>query len=308
MSATPRPLVPKIAAAGEPANEPAQDSPPRPHLASEALIEDLAPREPWKTVARALCLGLGLTLVAAGGLLELGPRAGLMERTVPAALLGGLAIVAGVTPVSYRQRALALVTLAYIAGLLGLRNLGPAAGLAVGGSSWGLFRLVASTALPAALLFRATYRAYAPARWILAGAFLLSTPFVIHSVAALLTEELHLSHAGTLAALAAAVAGLAGFMGSETTGAGSYIAGAVVLSLTAALGLELLDRAHATALDATVTAAAFLAVATLGTVGLFQLLAARFAADARTIDTRRTPPPRSRPPASEPPTSFLSED
>jgi hypothetical protein len=288
--------------------EPSSDGPLRPHLASQALIEDLAPLEPARRLARLLCLSLGLVFVAAGGLLELGPRAGLSERTVPAVLLGGLAIVAGVTPVSYRQRALALVTLAYVAGLLGLRNLGPAAGIAPSGPGWGFFQLLASTVLPAALLFRARYRAYPRARWILGLAFVLSAPFMAHAGASLLADELHLSHLGTLAALVATMAGLAGFMGAETTGAGSYVALGIVAGSALSLGTQLLQRPGALFFDAAVVVVAFLAVVTMATVGSFQLLAARFAADARRIDPRKgAPTPKRRPPPSEP-TGFLSED
>lgn len=298
------PAEPPARATGEPSSE----SPPRPLLASEALIEDLAPRQPARRLARLLCLSLGLVFVAAGGLLELGPRAALSERTVPAVLLGGLAMVAGVTPVSYRQRALALVTLAYVAGMLGLRNLGPAAGIAPSGQLWGFFQLLASTVLPAALLFRARYRAYRRARWILGIAFVLSAPFLAHGAASLLVDELHASHLGTVAALVATLAGLAGFMGAETTGAGSYVAVGIVASSALSLGAQLLKRPGFAVFDAAVVLVAFLAVVTMATVGLFQLLAARFAQDARRIDLRQAAPKSTHPPPPDEPRSFLSED
>lgn len=295
----------------EPPESPPERARQTPLLASEALIEDLAPREPGRNAARGLCVGLGLALVAAGGLLDLRGDGALADQTVPSALLGGVVIVAGVLPVSYARRALALAVVGLLAGALGLRDIGPAGGIAVGGEAWGFFRFLAATALPAALLFRARYRAYGPARWFLGGAFLVATPFVVHAFATVATEELRLTHVGAVAAVAATLASLAGFMGAETTGAGGYLGIGLVIAFGGQLGLELLERGGAPPIDALATVLGFLAACTMVSVGMFQLLAARFSADARRIDprsSREKKPPRRPPPEENDGSGFLGSD
>ena len=158
---------------------------------------------------------------------------------------------------------------------------------------WGFFRFLAATVLPAALLLRARYRAYARARWLLAAAFLAALPFLGHAVNLLLVDELGLAHVGAAAGAVAVLASLVGFMGSETTGAGTYTALGLVVTLSAELALESLTNAGMRASLADMgeilaTTLAFAATAGLSTIGLFQVLAWRFAPDARRIDVHRT--------------------
>ena len=90
-------------------------------------------------------------------------------------------------------------------------------------------------ALPAALVFRSRYRAYSGARWLLVAAFLVTLPSFGHAVAQLLLHDPNLGDLGALLVILAVLSSLTGFMGAETTGAGSFLAVAVVLAFTADL-------------------------------------------------------------------------
>jgi hypothetical protein len=268
----------------------------KPLLASDALMEDLAPVEPARAGARFWSAGLGLAFAAFGALALLGPSDGGLDVAIPSFVLAGIAIVAALTRVTYRQRAVAMVVLGLLCAVLGLRGIGPATGIAVGGFAWGLCRVVAAIALPAALIFRSRYRAYTRARWILAAAFAASVPFLGYVTTLLVPfDHFGLAEAGAIAAIVAILASLAGFMGSETTGAGSYTSIGVVLGLAAQLALESLAQPDALAsagsiADVAVSMLAFVAVSALTSLGLFQILAWRFAADARRINLHPRPP------------------
>ena len=147
--------------------------------------------------------------------------------------------MAGLTLVTYRQRAVAkAVVLGLLSGVVALHG---ADGLLIGSRrrarSWALARLAAAIALPAALLFRARYRAYAGARVFLGAAIVLSLlPTAAHAVMALFVPA-SLATVGAVAVLAILAGSLAGFMGAETTGAGTYLAPAAVVLLAADLAL-----------------------------------------------------------------------
>ncbi len=273
-----------------------RESVAKPLLASDALMEDLAPVEPARFTARLWCAGLGLAFMGLGVLALFGPSGGGLDAAIPSFALGAIALVAALARVTYRQRAVAMVVLGLLSAVLGLRGIGPAMGIAVGGFAWGLLRIVAACALPAALMFRSRYRAYAGARWILAGAFVVSVPFLGYLVALLIPlDSFGLAHVGALAAIVAIVASLAGFMGSETTGAGSYTSIGVVLGLAAELALEALAQPEALSsfgsiARVSVSTLAFTAVSALTLLGLFQIFAWRFAADARRINLHPRPP------------------
>lgn len=268
----------------------------KPLLASDALMEDLAPVEPARAGARLWSAGLGLAFAAFGALALLGPSDGGLDVALPSFVLAAIAIVAALTRVTYRQRAVAMVVLGLLCAVLGLRGIGPATGIAVGGFAWGLCRLIAAIALPAALIFRSRYRAYTRARWILAAAFAASVPFLGYVAALLVSfEHFGLAQAGAVVAIVMILASLAGFMGSETTGAGSYTSIGVVLGLAAQLALESLAQPDALASAGNIAAVAvsmmaFVAVSALTSLGLFQILAWRFAADARRINLHPRPP------------------
>ncbi len=267
----------------------------KPLLASEALMEDLAPVEPSRDVARLWCAVVGVGFAALGILPLVGLRPGGAQAAGFSFFLGGVALVAALTKVSYRQRAYAMLVLGLLVVLTGLGGTGPAAFIARDTAGLGLARAFAAIALPGALLFRARYRAYAGARWALGAAFVLALPFVGLIAWRLLTHEADLSTAGAIVALVVTLVGLVGFMGKETTGAGTYVG----LSVLVGLGTELflLDISHAGVLDAWSTiittalgSAAFIAATGLAALGLFQVLASRLSGEARQIDLHAVVP------------------
>jgi hypothetical protein len=236
-----------------------------------------------------------------GSLPLLGLRDGGIAAAFSSFLLGGVVVGAALTRVSYRRRAIAMLALGLLVALLGLGGTGPAAGIAEGERLLGFTRVLAATALPAALLFRARYRAYAGARWLLAAAFFVALPFVVLVSLRLSALEPDLSTAGALVAVVVVAAALVGFMGAETTGAGTYVGLSVLVGLGTELALS--DLSHPGKLDTwqaatsvSMAAVAFAAATGLSALGLFQILAWRLSTDARRIDIRRAkpepPPPR----------------
>jgi hypothetical protein len=279
-----------------PTEPPRRAVPRKPLLASEALMEDLAPMEPARRAARAWCAAVGAASLLIGALPLLGLLPGGTPAAIPWLTTGAISLVAGITLVTYRQRAVAMVVLGLLTGVVALQSCGGALMAAQGGPAWGLSRIVAAVALPAALLFRAGYRAYAWARVFLGAALVATLPFAVHSVMDLL-GPVGLSTLGAVLALAILLGSLAGFMGAETTGAGSYLAPAVVVTVALDLGLGGIH--HGPLLGVITGALAFGGASALASLGLFQILAWRFAADARRIDIHR-PPRASHPPDSDP--------
>lgn len=274
----------------------------RPLLASEALMEDLAPVEPARRGALIWCAGVGAASLVFGAL----PLAGLLPGGTQAALpwfvTGVIALVASITPVTYRLRAVAMVVLGLLSGVVALQGAGGALMRADGGAQWGLARLFGAVALPAALLFRARYRAYAGARIFLGAALAMSLPFTVHTVLGLFGAG-GLAQAGGVAVLFVLAGSLAGFMGSETTGAGTYLAPATVVALTLELAVRGIGRGPL--LGVCTGAVAFGGAVALASLGVFQILAWRFAADARRIDLH-LPRRDSRPSSDDDPASDWS--
>jgi hypothetical protein len=264
-----------------------------PLLASEALMDDLAPVQPARAAARVWCAAVGLGFVFLGFLSLGGLRPGGAAAGLPAFLLGAVALFAALTRVTYRQRAFAMVVLGVLASVIGLNDAEPRAGVATGGVGWGIARSIATAALPAALVFRSRYRAYAGARWLLVAAFVIALPSLGHALARLILVDLHISHIGALAVCLAVLASLTGFMGAETTGAGAFLAVAVVLAFTGDLliaGFAQLDSLTLGGIVGTIASAlAFAATSAITSLGLFQILAWRLAADARRIDLHSRP-------------------
>jgi hypothetical protein len=308
--ATPLPApvsqLPAALALAELSAERAPSSPPpvtpakKPLLASEALMEDLAPVEPLSRDARALCAAVGAAFVLFGSLPLAGLLAGGPRAALPWLVTGGFALVASVTRVAYRQRAVAMVVLGMLSGVVALQGYGGVLVKADGGAPWGFARLVAAVALPAALFFRSRYRAYAGARVFLGAALALGAPFAIHTGYALM-GDFGLAQGAAVVVLLALAGSLIGFMGAETTGAGTALAPATVTLIAIELALRGLESGSA--LAATAGAIAFGGAAGLASIGLFQILAWRFAADARRIDlhsSKREPESRrDRDPASD---------
>ena len=253
----------------------------KPLLASEALMEDLAPMRPAQDAARIWCAAVGVGFLLLGGLSIAGLRPDGVVAGPPAFVLGIVALFTALTSVSYRQRAIAMVVLGAIATVIGLQSAGTAVG-------WGTARAVAAIALPAALVFRSRYRAYTGARWLLVAAFLVALPSFGHAIVQLALHDPHLGQLGASIVILAVLSSLTGFMGAETTGAGSFLAVAVVLAFTVDLvvgRVALLSAFSPRDIVSVLSAGlAFAATSALTSLGLFQILAWRLAADARRID------------------------
>jgi len=207
-------------------------------------------------------------------------------------LVTALALGAALIPFSYDMRATLMVVIAALCGLAGVVGFGPASVLAQGAGEWGLLHLLAATALPAALLFRARYRAYSGARRILAAALVLALPFIAYCALAISREVLAVQIACALAIMAVS-SSLVGFMGSETNVGGEYLAALIVLGVSAQLGTGALMAVDGSIALLEIVAklasvVAFMGVAVLGALGVSQLLAGRHWRLAREVDVRRT--------------------
>lgn len=308
---------------------PATPRPPsRPMLASEALIEDLAPVEPLGQNARTLSVVAGVVFVLLGAVPVIGVEIGGRAAVFPSLVAGAVTLFAAFAQVTYRKRAVAMVALGAIVAALGIAGMGPARGTAEGGAIWSAARTIAAAALPATLLFRARYRAFEGARLLLGLGFLAALPYAVHAVLLVIDPATPFGFAqiGALLALTFLVAGLPGFMGSETTAAGSFVAPAMIVAFALQAGLqrlgalvpgsladilgvaqaatveavqsateepEVLRSAPTVALpasalwDSAMTAVGFAGSALLSAVGLFQILAWKFAPVARKIDVRK---------------------
>jgi len=255
-----------------------------PHLASKALLDDLAPVEPARRAAKLWCAGLGLAFVIHGSLPLLDVRPGGLHVGLPSLVIGSVSLIAAVLPVPYQQRALSMVVLGVLSGMLGLKGMGAMLSTAVGGLAAGLIRLAPAIVLCAALLFRARYRAYTGARVFLAVALAVSLPFVIHTALSL-SSGFGVAQVGSIVAILAILSSLTGFMGAETIGAGPFLAYGTVIVFALELSLHALFGPHAPQslagiIDVLAAASAFGGASVLAGLGLFQIAAWRFAADA----------------------------
>lgn len=257
-------------------------------LASEALREDLAPSEPGKRQFRFWLIGIALALIGLGFAFRHGignPELRWQAATLSFSAAGAL-IATALLPFGYGLRA--GVSFAIGIGLmaLGLRGSGPLSGIALdGGLLRDLTRLVTLTFLPAALLFRAHYRAYKRARYMLATALVLTLPFVATEGLLALNDS-----AGWVTRIAAGVnvlvvlCSLFGFTSSATSGGGSWWAMFVLFLVPVEIGLRQftpLADADTGYLLYPATALGVQCAAMLAALGLFQVVAARFGAHAR---------------------------
>jgi hypothetical protein len=270
--------------------EPPGSSVKPPILASDILREEVAPLAPATSAMRRclLVLGGGFGLVAAAtyaGLLPGAPFAiGASLATAAAAL------VAWLGPVPYAARATLATLAALLPLVLGAEAQGPLAAVGSEGEMQSAALLVLVTLLPAALFFRAQYRAFGAARAFLVAALALAAPAVFFLGRAALAGEtpLGLRVADGLV-VTAVMTSFAGFLGPETTGA-CTIWGATLLVL---LPLRQFLAGHPTTDVASrvfALVAPGLGVALSGTVvsvGLYQLLAAALARRARMVDVHR---------------------
>lgn len=267
----------------------------RPVLASEVLRDEVAPLEPAHGVGRLWLLAVAACLA----LLGLGFRHGVGaplaaqfdEGTIAFSAAGALSAL-GILPFPYALRAKVALVWALALMALGLRGAGPLAGLAIdGGLERDCFRLLAVTALPAALFFRSRYSSYRPARALLLGAMLLTLPFVALEMWLIAEPSAGLwSRAAATLNVAAVLCALFGFMRGDNT-AGALGSGILVLiALPLELGLRQLSPladAETGFLTYPATAVALLAVALVASLSIFQLLAAGFGPWARAATSRK---------------------
>lgn len=261
-----------------------------PVLASEVLREDVAPFRPWERAFRIWQGVLGLVLLTAGGFAH--------AEVVPASALspwiayglGAGLIALGSISMPYVARGTLSLLLGMTAVGLGLAGWGPLEAVVRPGESplWEAAKVMAATALPAALLFRARYRAYLGARVALLVALAVALPAAVHAGMSVAQGPLFASVAAALT-LVAILSSLMGFMGEGTTAASTAWAVFVVVMF----GVELMARSlwlgtGWSAFTGDLHAGMMWMVAcTLTSTGLFQLLAAAFAADARRVDVMR---------------------
>ena len=275
----------------------AQNTADRPVLASEALKDDLAPVEPLSGTARYFSLAIGLSFATLGCLPYFGVDLAGASRQQALAHFGlaAMAFIAGVLPSHYALRCTLMVVAGLSCVLLGTVGLGPAAALEEIVGEWGLLHWLAAAVLPAALLFRARYRTFRGTRQLLVAALLLTVPFVAFAGLRIVVATCLPIQVGYGVSIGAVLLCMLGFMGAESTGSGDTMAVVATTAITIALAVVVVfDPAGNLhwddALRPLVSAAAFGAAATLGSLGTFGLLAWRFGPLARAVDPRDRPP------------------
>jgi hypothetical protein len=260
----------------------------RPHpklvLASEALKEDLAPLEPGRDAGRLAIFGVAVSLLLLGVAIRFGVGQGGLPANAYSVTLAaaGAACAVAALPFSYPIRAAAAAALGLGLIGLGLDRVGPMSLT----KSWSdAARLVALIALPGALLFRARYRAYQRARWVLVIALAVSLPFALDRARTIADASLPVAlRAGAAADVFIILSGLFGFMGEYTTGGSSVWAALVVFVLSGNVALRQLTPTWFPRVGLLTHLAVALSVAcaaTLVAIGVFHLLSARLARDAR---------------------------
>ncbi len=262
---------------------------PKPILASDILKDEVAPLQPWANAARWACVAssIALTALAIGALRALPTATGLPLTEAVFAL--GFAAAAAL-PLPYAARAGVIAGLGV--GLLVEGGALPSGALRLvfsaplEGPGGVAARTAAAIFLPAALFFRAHYRAYRGARALLALAWLFALPFVVHAVS--LTElGPPLVRVSSAASLLAVAASLVGFMGAGTTALASAWALAVLAVLPLDLGLRPFATHQAAAPTWHVGVAAWALACGLSALGLFQICASLLARRARNVDVMR---------------------
>jgi hypothetical protein len=151
--------------------------------------------------------------------------------------------------------------------------------------------------VPAALLFRSHYRAYARGRLLLALAFVLAVPFLASEVIVAI-DGLPMAKLGAGLAISGTLLGLIAFMSAPTTLVSAWCAQVLTALIAADIALRefYAPRAPDSGNFAYVlTGVAFFACVVPIALGLFQTWAAAYAREARLVDVHRptaepTPP------------------
>jgi len=286
-----------------------QHETPPPVLASEVLREDLAPIEPgreasrfWGAGAATVLAGVGICLYLGLGGAPLPPRAGTVCLAVAAA-----EAATAIVPLPYLWRAMvgaAVCLAALVAGLLGTGPLGLLSVPGISGPLGEVFRTLAALVLPAAILFRSHYRAYGRGRVLLAIAFALALPFLVGQAQKVVEASTPALQIGPAIAITVVLVTIVAFLGAPTTSTTVFCAVLLGVSIALDIALRRADVPEGGGPWAhMLTAAAFVACTSPVAMGLFQLLAAIYAPDARLVDVRQ-PPPETEPRSSAPPDSI----
>lgn len=247
---------------------------------------------PAKRAIRASLAAFAATFALAAIMAKLG--IGPLQLTSRAAFEGSLfiaavAALAASVPLPYALRAGVAAVVGLLPLVLGVVRLGPVAAFGAPGVLRAALGIPFLTLLPAALVFRARYRAFRAARVILAVALAASLPGVVLLVLTALDGAAPLGDRVTaLLASGAVLTALFGFMGPETSAACVQWAATVVLAYAARPALDAVMAAwsgDAAAMSASAAAAAGEIIASmLVTFALFQILAVALAHRAREVD------------------------
>lgn len=255
-------------------------------LASEALREELAPETPLARSTRRVCLLVSLLLAASGVGLVLGGTPAALQGALEGASAAVVVLGIGLSNLPYATRAHGLMGLGGALLLGALAGRGPAGALVQGVAGaalpWEIARVFAATLLPAALVFRAHYRAFPMARLLLGWGLVLGLPFAIRSAYVVVMAPSLSERLAAGATLGSMMLALLGFMGTQTTAGGSLWAVSLLSSLALDVAARLfLPGEKARALLHLATASSFLLAAGLCALGLFQTLAQALAPAAR---------------------------
>jgi len=287
-----------------------------PVLASDILREEVAPKRPARRAIRVWLIAFAATFAV--GALAARPGFGAIAIPGDAAFAGAiatsaLAALVAILPLPYATRAALAAVTGLVPLALGALGLGPLAAFGGAGAWEAATAIPLVTLLPAALVFRARYRAFAGARAILGVALALSVPaLVLLALAAADGGAPIADRVASGAAVAAAMTALFGFMGPETSAGCSRWAALVVVAHTmrlavaagaAALAANAGDiggggggggagsgvEASALSMATGFAAAALgeLIASMLVTFALFQIAAAIWAERARQVDVHR---------------------
>jgi hypothetical protein len=278
-----------LPSSAEPVAGPPSDVKP-PILASDILREEVAPLAPAAAAMRSWLLALA----ASFGLLAATSYEGVLpvaRFALEASLVtAGAAGVAWTSAVPYSPRAALGALAGALPLVLGIEGMGPLSILGAEGRNEAAAMLVLLTVLPAALFFRARYRAFGAARAFLAVALLLAAPAVLLlGRGSLATGTPFAVRLCDMVVVIAILATFSGFLGAETTGA-CTIWGVALLVLTPTRDLVAALAPDASASRIGGATAGCLGLSLAGTVvslALYQLLAATFARRARRVDVHR---------------------
>ncbi len=264
-----------------------------PVLASEALREEVAPIEPGNLALRLWIFGLGLVVALSGLAFRLGWIQGSPLHARVAFGVAAAVVVAVAVP--YRFRGYLVAGAGFTLVVLGVLGIGPLSAIAAApwSSPWAeLARMLAASVLPAALLFRARYRAYRGARIALIVALALTIPALVHAGLVIASGPLWEKIAAACTILSV-VASLTGFMGAGTTGASTAWAVTVVIAfgLDVAARMFWMEGPRVARIGQFHAGLLFMVAASLSAIGFFKVLASVLAKDARRVDVLDTGSP-----------------